>query len=169
MIVVKYFSNLIRKKLIELNNFKHYPTTDQQTRHERNATRLYLILLFSSITILTIYNLSQRSIQSKTIYNPTESEYLQLEYLYPRTLSCPCTTISMSYSTFIELLPYYHQLCFSDFISEKWMIYTQLLKGDSSFFLDYRGTANTHFQTLSMFCQEAHQTIDDARRIFLER
>ena len=115
-----------------------------------------------------IYNLSQRSIQLKTIYNPTESKYLQLQQLYPHTLSCPCTTVSMSYSTFIELLPYYHQLCSSDFISEKWMIYTQLLKGATSFFLDYRGTANTHFQTLSMFCQEAHQTVDKARRIFFE-
>ncbi|CAF1455212.1 unnamed protein product [Adineta ricciae] len=157
-----------RKVLIELNIFRHYPSTNRQIRYERYATRAYILLILITISILTIYNLSQRSIRSKTIVYPNESEYLQLQQDHPHSLSCPCSSISTPYGTFIQLRPYYHQLCASDLLSEKWMSYTYYLKSDASFFLDYRGTANTHFQTLSTFCQEAQQTIKDALRIFFQ-
>ncbi|CAF0766068.1 unnamed protein product [Adineta steineri] len=157
-----------RKKLIELNLFKHYPSTDRQIRHQRYATRIYILLLCISLVILTIYTLLQRTIQSKTIPYPTQSEYLQLRKLYPNTLSCPCTSISMPYSTFIKLQPYYHQLCSSNFTSQEWISYTAIMGRQSVYFSDYRGTATIQFQTLSMFCEEAHQTINDTLRIFFQ-
>ncbi|CAF1231607.1 unnamed protein product [Adineta steineri] len=158
----------IRNQLVELNIFRHYPSTNTQIRHQRYATRLYILLFFISIVILTIYTLSQGSIQSKTIFNPSQSEYIQLQQDYLNSLSCSCTSNSMPYSTFIELQPYYHQVCSSDFISEKWMTYTHRMKFNGVHHFDYRAIANTHFQTLSMFCQEAEQTINDSLRVFFE-
>ena len=118
----------IIQKLIKLvreaNLFKQYPSTDRQIRYQRYATRLHICLLSVSVGILAVYTLLSESTHRETVFHPTESEYLRLAQAYPSSLSCPCTSISMPYSTFISIEPHYHQLCSSDLISSQWILYT---------------------------------------------
>ncbi|CAF4002956.1 unnamed protein product [Adineta steineri] len=164
------FTVFIRKIIIELNIFEHYSSTDRQIRFQRYGTRLYIFLLFSSLTVLINYTFLKSSIQSRTISHPTQSQFIQLQQDYPRTLSCLCTDISMNYSTFITIQPHYHQLCSSDLISDKWIEYiVGSISDDIAYYPnDYRVTGYSQFQLLTMFCQQARQAIDDALRVFLQ-
>ena len=104
-----------------------------------------------------------------TVNNPNELDYNLLDQMYSDQLSCPCTSISTNYSSFINIEPQYHQLCSSDLVSTAWMNYHN--NYDYNLFYpidDYRIIATGYFQLLSMFCQYAHQTIDTALQIYLQ-
>ncbi|CAF1033494.1 unnamed protein product [Adineta steineri] len=162
------FKETIQKKLIELNIFKQSSNTDRQTKFQRYGTRLYIFLLIGSMIIITIYVFLQKSIQSKTISYPTESQFSQLQKKYPQSLSCPCSSISISYSNFIIIQPQYHQLCRSNFISKGWIDYIWYSIGEQGLLhFDYRKIAPAYFQLLLLFCKQANETIDNALEIFL--
>ncbi|CAF1165270.1 unnamed protein product [Adineta steineri] len=162
------FKENIQKKLIELNIFKQSSNTDRQTKFQRYATRLYIFLLIGSMIIITIYVFLQKSIQSKTIFYPTESQFSQLQEKYPRSLSCPCSSILISYSNFTTIQPQYHQLCQSDLISERWINYMKgSIEGKSLLTFDYRIISTAYFQLLSLLCEQAKETIANALDIFL--
>ncbi|CAF3867982.1 unnamed protein product [Adineta steineri] len=162
------FKGNSRKKLIELNIFKQSSNTDRQTKFQRYGTRLYIFLLIGSMIIITIYVFLQKSIQSKTIFYPTESQFAQLQEKYPRSLSCPCSSISISYSNFTTIQPQYHQLCRSDLISGEWIHYMEeSTNGKALYTDDYRYVATSYFQLLSLFCEQADETIVNALEIFL--
>jgi hypothetical protein len=167
---LRHFKAFIQNKLIRLNIFPHYPSSDRQIRYQRYASRLYIFLIFSSIPVITVYTLLETSTQSKTILNPTQSQYEQLQQVYPETLSCSCNLISISYLTFITIQPHYHQLCSSDLVSEQWNTYLKsLLNSETQFiYSDYRYVAVSQFQLLTMMCQQAQETIDDALQVFLQ-
>ncbi|CAF1531587.1 unnamed protein product [Adineta ricciae] len=159
----------IKILIIELNIFKHYPSTDRQIHYQRIATRLYIIFLLISLTILSIYLSLNTEIQKKILLNPTENQYIQLQEIYSDNLLCPCTNISMNYSTFITIQPYYHQLCSSDLISLKWLDYTKF--NDPNIDLvstDYRASASTQFRLLKILCEQAEQIITNSLNIFLQ-
>ncbi|CAF1386151.1 unnamed protein product, partial [Adineta steineri] len=163
----QYKENM-KKKLIELNIFKHSSNTNRQTKFQRYATRLYLFFLISSMIIITIYVFLQESVQSKTISYPTESQFIQLQQKYSRSLSCPCSSISISYSNFTIIQPQYHQLCRSVLISESWIRYiTESIDSSGTFHYDYRLISISYFQLLSIFCEQAKEIIDNALEIFL--
>jgi len=167
---LRQFKAFIQNKLIGLNIFEHYPSTDRQIRYQRYATRLYIFLIFISISFITLYTLLETSTQFKTILNPTQSQYEQLQQVYPQTLSCSCNSISISYFTFITIQPHYHQLCSSDLVSEQWETYTTSMKNSEPVFSssDYRAAAASQFQLLSVMCQQAQETIDDGLQVFLQ-
>ncbi|CAF3645712.1 unnamed protein product, partial [Adineta steineri] len=162
------FKENILKKLIELNIFKQSSNTDRQTKFQRYGTRLYIFLLLGSMIIITIYVFLQKSIQSKTILYPTESQFIQLQKEYLQSLSCPCSSISISYSNFTTIQPQYHQLCQSDIISPEWIQYNKKsATGKLLYPYDYRVISTVYFQLLSLFCEQAKETIDNALEIFL--
>ncbi|CAF0868541.1 unnamed protein product [Adineta steineri] len=162
------FKETIQKKLIELNIFKHSSNTDRQTEFRRYATRLYIFLLIGLMIIITIHVFLQKSFQSKTISYPTESQFIQLQKKYPQSLSCPCSSITISYSNFTIIQPQYHQLCRSDFISERWIHYlTETVNIIEINVHDYRVISAGYFQLLSLFCKRAEESIVNALEIFL--
>ncbi|CAF1489091.1 unnamed protein product [Adineta steineri] len=162
------FKENIQKKLIELNIFKQSSNTDRQTKFQRYGTRLYIFLLIGSMIIITIYVFLQKSIQLKTIFYPTESQFIQLQKEYPQSLSCPCSSISISYANFTTIQPQYHQLCQSDLIREGWIHYMkESTTGKLLYPYDYRAISTVYFQLLSLFCEQAKETIDNALEIFL--
>ncbi|CAF1277980.1 unnamed protein product [Adineta steineri] len=162
------FKENMRKKSIELNIFKHSSDTDRQTKFQRYATRLYIFLLIDSMIIIIIYVFLQKSIQLKTISYPTEFQFTQLQEKYPRSLSCSCSSISISYSNFTIIQPQYHQLCRSDFISEEWIDYMKKLTIEvPPIFQDYRAISVGYFQLLSLLCKQAEEIVIHALEIFL--
>ncbi|CAF1691975.1 unnamed protein product, partial [Adineta ricciae] len=107
---------------------------------------------------------TKTSIQLKTILNPTQSQYVELEQRYFQTFSCSCSSISMPYSTIITIQPEYHQICSSFWISTEWVNYILQSKPStvSIYNYDYRMHVPRQLSALAMFCQQAKQTINEA-------
>jgi hypothetical protein len=103
----------------------------------------------------------------ETIRHPTEFQYIELEKNYSDSLACQCKNISIEYSTFMDIQPEYHQLCSSDLISLEWIYYHRILPSVSYLPLEYQYYAGDQFHLLAMFCQQAKETIDNARSVFL--
>ncbi|CAF0805382.1 unnamed protein product [Rotaria sordida] len=109
-------------------------------------------------------------LQQKTIHQPSEFQFNELEKIYSSNLYCPCSTVSMSYSTFITIEPYFHQACSSDITSDAWINYTKGENQQNDYFptFDYRNSGVFQFQLLSMLCQYAQQTVNISMKTFLQ-
>ncbi|CAF1215080.1 unnamed protein product [Adineta ricciae] len=160
-----------KKSIIELNLFKSFPSNDRQVRHQCYATRLYIILIVLSFSTLTLYNITIKRIRYHTITNPSEFEYLNLEKDYLDDLTCSCTSLSTSYSSFLTIQPHYHHLCSSYLITSQWIEFVRPKQFDKPILFEYEHNAATYFQTLAMLCEQAkiiiNNTLDDSlqRRI----
>ncbi|CAF1479370.1 unnamed protein product [Adineta steineri] len=150
--------------------FKHYPSNNIQVWSQRNATRLYIVLIIISINILTFYTSLINENHRETILNPTESEYIRLQRMYPDSLQCPCNTISISYSIFINIEPHYHQVCSSDFIGDAWLTYMKINSAAASIVPeDILMQGGTQMPILAQFCRSSQQTTSDSVQTFLNR
>lgn len=74
------------------------------------ASRIYLVLLGASITVLVLFSGLADTTFSVTVPFPTLAVYEKLHADYPQTLSCPCKQIALPYKTFISLTVSYHQV-----------------------------------------------------------
>ncbi|CAF3921398.1 unnamed protein product [Adineta steineri] len=108
----------------------------------------------------TLYITSTTQITPIIIFKPTIEQYEELIEQYPNTLNCPCEQIPISYGEFINILPVYHQICSSDFVSQQWIDY--LFYENSSYYyeLDFRHSASAQFQILHALCEQAEQTVN---------
>ncbi|CAF1397819.1 unnamed protein product [Rotaria sp. Silwood1] len=105
--------------------------------------------------------LLSKDLQQKTIHQPSEFQYKELEKLNYSNLHCSCSTVSMNYSTFITIESYFHQVCSSDLISDSWINFLDSDNWDKLYvaIFDYRMSGVFQFQLLSMFCEHAQQTV----------
>ncbi|CAF3744343.1 unnamed protein product [Adineta steineri] len=151
----------------QLNMFKlvtHKTPTD--IKQQRITTRVYLILLAGSLLIFLLFTSLNTQTMTITESNPSLTTYNYLQDLYLDTLQCPCSNITMPYSTFVSLKPTLHQVCSSAFISNSWMLMMKLVDtGDSI----YHGFGAQHTQLLSSLCDLANKTIVDAVHRFTMR
>jgi hypothetical protein len=78
-----------------------------------------------------------------TISDVTSAKFKQLHLEHAATLSCPCSTISMPYKSFVFNHIEFHRICRSFFVSEQWI--KALYRSEASTFntLDFRKTANS--------------------------
>ncbi|CAF4251858.1 unnamed protein product [Rotaria sp. Silwood2] len=165
---IRQIRTLINKAIFELNIFENRSNNEHHLRYQRIATRLYIFFLVISILIITVYSSSAKHIFRETVHNPTESQYIQLQQIYPNSISCPCTSISTSYSTFITIQPYYHQICTSDFVTQRWIDYIEIHLDQFYPIFDYRVNAVTQFKLLATVCQQAKKTVVNAVETFLK-
>ncbi|CAF1660120.1 unnamed protein product, partial [Adineta ricciae] len=150
-----------------LNLFKTInDRTENSIKQQRIITRVYLVLLTSSIIILTLYNSLNTQIMTITVSNPSFDTYNDLQNFYSTTLKCPCTTMTIPYNNSMSLSPTLHQICSSDFVSNRWI---EILRNSLNVFeeSDWRNQAYTQFQLLSNLCELANQTIKDTVDGFL--
>lgn len=147
--------------LKQLNLFDTYSTNQKQIKREIITTRIYLILLPTVLTILIIYSAQKQLFHTIQINNPSLDTYQQLLHTYPDTLVCPCSQLSIPYSTFVTLIPHLDPVCSSDFISDQWLDY--LYYDDASFYVPYdiRSVGNAQFQLLRTLCQSSFQAINN--------
>jgi len=95
------------------------------------------------------------------IHDPTLETYETLYSKYVETLKCPCSQIAVKYSQFIDIVPIYHQVCSSYFVSSDFI---QLMWGDEAF-ITYvrqmdRKILSSQFRLLSALCSFAKDTVD---------
>ena len=153
----------LRKVKQFVQNFNLFPSTPPSTdesilSYQRISTRFFVILLIWFLTILTLYNSLLKVTKSGTIKHPRYENYLQLSLKYPTTLTCPCSNITINYDKIMNVNYTFHQLCTSDFISEKWI---KFVSGNVTIMYtnDFRGTASYLFRGLLMFCQSLNTSI----------
>lgn len=146
----------------QLNLFNSYTTDERQVRREIVTTRIYLVLLPTILTILLIYSAQKEFYHYVQVNNPSLDSYQRLLDAYPDTLLCPCSQLSIPYSSFVTLTPHYHPVCSSDFVSDRWLHY--LYHDDASAYLalDIRSVSYAQFQLLHTLCESSKQSIINA-------
>ncbi|CAF1421482.1 unnamed protein product [Adineta ricciae] len=144
------------------------PTPDQhQLRNQLISTRLFIILLTLSLTILLLYNSLITITQTNTVTFPTITTYLQLYSEYPQSLSCDCKQISINHDKFLHITYTFHEICNSVFITQDW--FDHLYRTFSTMYLysdDFRTVSVFFFQTLPIFCDLSSETIENRLREF---
>ena len=107
----------------QLNLFTTYTTNQKQIRREIITTRIYLILLPTILTILIVYSAQKELYHTVQVNNPSIDTYQRLLKDSSNTLLCPCSRLSVPYSTFVKLTPHFHPVCSSDFVADRWLEY----------------------------------------------
>ena len=155
----------IRLRLLTLNLYKSHSTDPVVVRREIRSTRLFLFLLSLSILILATCTLLLLRIKSETVEQPSLDQYDHLEQLYPNTLSCTCTKISVLYHEFATLTPLFHQVCASQFISQTWIDFTFGSNRASLWPMDVRTSLSSMWQLIRALCQQSQvivgMSVDD--------
>ncbi|UJR22279.1 hypothetical protein I4U23_025339 [Adineta vaga] len=159
---------LLKRTLIELNLFKIYPSDVRQIRHQHVATWLYIVILLSTCVILTCYSCIISETYHEIVKYPTQSQFSNLLSLYPVSLQCPCSSISIPYNTFLNLEPQYHQVCSSDFVSTAWLAWLNEISSSTANYADFRNNGPAYFHILALLCKEAIKTVTNALQQFLQ-
>ncbi|UJR12743.1 hypothetical protein I4U23_016917 [Adineta vaga] len=158
------YSTAIIRFLSKLNSFRDHfaPTTDEyQIKTQILATRVYLVLLTFSLVILVTYTTQINVIENVTVNNPTYNQYLNLFSIYPETLSCSCTTISIAYDQFIYLDIIYHQICHSVYTTFAWRHLIDSTSNPHEISLNFRNVGGPLFYVLNSFCRLTEMTVSD--------
>ncbi|CAF1052282.1 unnamed protein product [Adineta ricciae] len=145
-----------------LNLFPSVPpsTDEHDLKNQRISTRLFILLLVISLTILLLYNSLVTITQTVYINSPSLHEYSSYYSSYPQTLSCACTQISISYETFIKIKYSFHQVCSSFLVTQQWIDYLATFRTNSTTHLDdFRLVSTSMFEGLSSFCYLVTATI----------
>lgn len=77
------------------------------------ASRIYVILLMTSLFIVLLFNTLNVTNTVVTIESPSLDTFEQLYAKYPTVLSCPCKTIAVTYGTFLSISVSYHQVSYA--------------------------------------------------------
>jgi hypothetical protein len=159
-----------KKYFLTFNIFQTSSDSHQEVnedRYERRtqvvATHVYFLLLISIlVTFLLITCLNSQTI-TITVKNPTLDQIQSL----PANRICPCSRISFSYDKFVSSNASFHQVCSSDFVSDRWI--SSLFYGTTaSYFLpfDFRSIGFAQFQALASFCQLSRMNVNQTLLLF---
>jgi hypothetical protein len=149
------------------------PTEEKMlTAHRQQiATRFYIILVFIAMIIILIFNGLTTQTHSVSISSPNESTFELLKSQYSSTFSCPCSQISIEYSTFLSIKPTaYHQICSSGFIESTFILALWGSETLSGYYSNIDAKIlSTQFRLLSLLCPLAKDTIDRNNEIFFSQ
>ena len=155
--------------LITLNLFPSLPTstTESDLRDERISTRLFIILLIASTSIIVGYTALMDVVKVEEIDAPTLAQYSHLYSKYPQTLICPCKKIIINYEKFLRVNYTLHQLCHSDFVGDGWITYLAQYHAESILFTEsFQWLATYIFQSLRLFCQSSDRALSESLNRF---
>ena len=140
------------------------PSTDQyQLTTQIISTRLFIITLILSLTILIIYTSAVTTIKTITINAPTLDQYSNLYINYSQSLTCPCTKISITYDQLVHVSYTLHQVCSSSFVTDDWINYIFQSSSYQSISLqDFRMIGSLQFQALKTLCRLVNDTISNS-------
>ncbi|CAF1361513.1 unnamed protein product [Rotaria magnacalcarata] len=138
----------------------------EETRDQIRATRIYVVLLNVSLSVLVILSSLAPRNESVTIKKTSLATYEQLQMVYPDTLSCPCQNIAISHDSFISIIPTYRQVCSSDLISYEWIV--SLFNPEVARItpLNSRVSAAGQFRILALTCLVSVASIENLNTIY---
>lgn len=115
----------LKQYLLKLDIFSNDTQNDEfENRIGRIATRIFFLLFIFLFLIYILFNTLSIKTVSETIYHPTQDQYEHLQARYPETLVCPCRNIAIHHESFISLIPTFHPICLSGFVTDAWILYT---------------------------------------------
>ncbi|CAF1413130.1 unnamed protein product [Adineta steineri] len=95
-----------------------------------------------------------------TVSDITLVKFTELYSKYKETLSCPCSTTSISYKNFVSNTIKLHPVCSSRFVSQEWIHALYSLNASRYGASDFRTTASSQFEILSSFCSLAQDIVN---------
>ena len=157
----------VRQYFYKLNLFPSKPPTNnhQQLRLQYMSTKTFLVTFNLCLMILLFYNAIISLMKRVIVANPTMKQYDQLYTMYSKTLTCPCTDISIDVEVFVSVTYSQHQICDSVYISSEWI--SSIGYTDDSFWLDdFRYIGPLMFQGIRSLCELARATIENNLKQF---
>lgn len=160
----------VQTNMLQFNLFK--PSTTNIDPFELATsvmtTRIYLLLLCLSVTILVIFTTLQTQVHTVTIDKPSQTIYEDLYKKYPDTLQCPCTQIAVLHNSFLSFSPVYHPVCSSLYLSLDWI---NSIQGTwnlefSYSYTDFHMVGQAFFTAVGTLCSLAQSTLSDQLFIF---
>lgn len=153
---------------VNLNLFKTSFRNVEIVQRQRLVTRIFLICLVISVCIASFQAFFSTQTQTIVVSNPSVETFELLWQSYSDNLNCPCSQISIDYANFITIVPAFHQICSSRFISFAWynqlaQINISLNSGSAQF---EKAFGANYFQILATFCSLTNNTIADVYRLF---
>ena len=155
---------LLNLNLFENLNGNGERADDQQRRSCIIASRVYVLLL--SLALITIGLVSWLIPQTTivTIDHPTKEKFQAL----PADVECSCSRTSISYGEFTSIQASFHQVCSSDFISDRWI--AAIDSGSTLSYLfwqDFRFFGTGQFQALASFCRLSKSNVGQSIALFV--
>ncbi|CAF3912044.1 unnamed protein product [Adineta steineri] len=95
-----------------------------------------------------------------TVSNITPVKFNELYSIHNKTLSCPCSSTSISYKNFVSNTIKTHPVCSSRFVSQEWIHALYLSNASRYGVSDFRTTASSQFEILSSFCSLAQDIVN---------
>ncbi|CAF4132192.1 unnamed protein product, partial [Adineta steineri] len=181
---IKVLIRWLYKKILTYNLFipednEEVNRTPTTIRHQRYATRLYILLLICKyirlkiiiiaewdffvivvstyIIFFTVFINPQTEII--TISDITPSLFDQLRHDHGETLSCPCSTTIISYENFVLNTLSTDPICSSIFVSKQWIQSLYIPFASSFLMMDFRTTAYSQFELLAAFCSYSQEFV----------
>ena len=136
---------------------------------EQRATRLYLLLLLGTLSILMCYNTLVKNNVRITVSKPSQADFEQLKYSFGASLQCPCQQTGFRLKSFVQTNIRFHQICSSVFIELHWIM-TVSRDGNLSNIAsnEFHRTVLSYFTSLQTFCGMAMRRIVDTMRVSLD-
>ena len=160
--------NKLRNAVSTLNMFRSGSDQSHLVRRELLSTRLYLLLLYISTSIVIIYTAISVETTVQTIFMPSQAQYEKSMSLHYSSLQCPCKNISVKHKQFMTINTSFHQVCSSDFVKDVWLDY---LFGNGDWYnydiSDLRVRGAAYFGLLSALCMISQKTIHNSAEQFL--
>jgi hypothetical protein len=153
------------KWLTELNLFEKNATDNRSVQNQRSSTRFYICALSLALFIISVYTLLTVVPERIEIHDPTFNVYKKLPVKY--SPKCACSNVSVPYEQFVRLEPRYHQVCSSDFVTQRWIDFLYDPEATPFYYPeDFRATASQQFQLLAILCRMRIQAINASLRSF---
>lgn len=125
----------------------------EQDEHQRHtniiATRIYLgVLGLLLISVAILLWISPQTTMIK-LDEPTIDQFKIL----PFEAKCSCSRVSISYGDFITHHSRFHQICSSDFVTDRWIKAVNMgITSNHYNSTDFRASGSAQFQALAGFC-----------------
>jgi len=156
------FVRHIYRKIVTLNVFPFI----HDANNGLESTRIYVVSLIIGILTLVFYATMSIQIRTVTVYQPSLNKYESLYDIYSSALVCPCTNLSISYGSIMNVQPRYHQVCSSDFVNnDAWLLYYPGQRGDF-YSLDFRSMGYALFTLLQTLCIMSNETVTNELTVF---
>ena len=158
----------VKAYLLELNLFQPTDGTIENAHDLRSniiSTRIYLGLLVLMLIGFSLGLSLLSETKTYTLHHPSES---QVNAIVADDTNCPCSRISLVYEEFITLEASFHQVCSSDFVTDRWIQTIFSGSNTTNFFQgDFRTTGSAQFQALAALCRLSKENIQDSIATFL--
>jgi hypothetical protein len=158
----------VKNYLLNLNLFESSDdSVDREDEHRRRsniiATRVYLIVL--ALALITLSLVSWLTLRT-TIVTVEYPSKVQFEAL-PFDAHCPCSRMSIAYGEFTSIQSTFHQVCSSDFVSDRWI--EAIYSGSNATYFDikdFRRYGSAQFQALASFCRLSNASVVQSISLF---